>query len=453
MLGARRVVWMLLTALAGSWGCAGMPLAHVAGSTASSAISSDAAGKPASGKLASPSEAATKATASENKTPPAAIHDSQAMVDVLNQLQSLRDMDPAAYEQIKSDLQNTDPKLWPPMVQSFRAALAYRQRAAAPPPAPHALPPSKPIGHSLMPALAAAPAAATLAAPALNVQTTPQLGYAPMPASVAPPISTTTHHSPLTHSPLTHSPLTHSPLTTAASDLAWQQQLATAIRGLEQELSQSPNLSTGDRRQVYLRMMHLIAGSRDAALRPIPGLDAAEQEFWSQELFGLSKYLDIPAQPDRSRRAAEAARYLGEALPKLSQLASLAVKNIAFCSEVSSYGVLTRFDKNEFVPGQQVLLYAEVENLVSEATPKGHHTALSSSCQVFDARGQRVQEQEFPLTEEYCLNARRDFFIRYFLRMPEQIYDGPHTLQLTIEDTLGHKVAQSKIDFQIKRGK
>jgi hypothetical protein len=445
MSGIGRVVGIWLLALAAGWGCAAPLLTQ-------SEI------KPDLGQTLAPRQAAEPGAAAiaANQAAMPSTSDPQAWVEVFKQLQSLREMDPAAFEQLQADLQQTDPKLWPAMVQSFRAALAYRQRSQSQqvgnPVAEHRAPPIVPAATSPLPG------------PANRMDRVAPLPGAIQAAASSRPPSASPHTiaiqpnvpnaKPQAENPLAGSPQ-HSVVlaSTAAASDDWQQQLAAAAKALEQELNASPSLSTGDRRHVYLRLMHLAAGQCDAALRPIPGMEPAEQEFWSQQLFGLAKYLDIPSQPDRSRRAAEASRYLNDSLPKLAQLASLTVKNIAFCSEVSSYGVLTRFDKAEFQPGQQVLLYAEVENFVTESTPKGHHTALASSYQIFDSRGQRVQEHEFPLTEEFCLNPRRDFFVRYFLRLPDQIYEGQHTLQLTIEDTLGHKVGQAKIEFQVRRAK
>jgi hypothetical protein len=55
--------------------------------------------------------------------------------------------------------------------------------------------------------------------------------------------------------------------------------------------------------------------------------------------------------------------------------------------------------------------------------------------------------------EEYCANPRRDYFIAYeAIRLPAQIYDGRYTLKLSIEDTLGKKIGQSSLDFQVKQG-
>jgi hypothetical protein len=61
-----------------------------------------------------------------------------------------------------------------------------------------------------------------------------------------------------------------------------------------------------------------------------------------------------------------------------------------------------------------------------------------------------VADHDFTVTEEYCQNPRRDYFIGYQLRLPKRIYPGKHTLQLTIEDLKSHKVGQSSIDLSIK---
>jgi hypothetical protein len=231
----------------------------------------------------------------------------------------------------------------------------------------------------------------------------------------------------------------------------WRQPLEATIRSLEAALAESPGPADDDR-QVSLRLLYLLAGQRDKALKPLAGHDALAQEFWSRELYALSTYLDAQHISDRSRRAAEAALNHWEASNRLSQQGNLVVRNLAFCTEVMSYGVYTPFERLEFQPSQRVVLYAEVENFVSLATPRGHHTALKTSYQIFDSRGQKVEDHEFPLMEEHCRNQRRDFFIAYeAIRLPAQIYDGRYTLKLTVEDTLGKKVGQSSLDFQVKQ--
>ena len=164
----------------------------------------------------------------------------------------------------------------------------------------------------------------------------------------------------------------------------------------------------------------------------------------------MNAMLDVQRTGDVGRRAAEANLHLREASGRLAELAPLQVRNLNFCTEVISFGVFKKFEKNEFKPGQEVLLYAEIDNFVTESTSRGFHTAFKTRYQIHDSRGNRVDEIEFPLTEEYCQNARRDFFVRYLFNLPKQIFNGPYTLQLSIEDLTGRKIGQASIDFVVK---
>ncbi len=231
--------------------------------------------------------------------------------------------------------------------------------------------------------------------------------------------------------------------------LDWREHLDAAIAQLETENTEPPATTTAIGRHAALRLLYLADGRRDAALKPIAGIPPVQQDFWSKELFALTTYLDTERTADESRRAAAASVPLREAAARLGELATLSVHNLAFCSEVTSYGVYKKFPQYEFRAGQEVLLYAEVENFKSVQTEKGYHTSLKSSYEILDSRGARVDQKEFEITVEYCQNPRRDYFIRYFVWMPKRIYGGTYTLQLSIEDTQSQKIGQSSIDFTI----
>ena len=408
-----------------------------------------------SGEASQPAQAAIDSKSSE--TPPVRsaaskpdtesdASDAVAMSDFLAQLQTTGDLDPAAQNQLLEDLRQADPKLRPLLIQKFRASLDYRQRQQAA--AANAAPPQQSLPSQPLPSqpLNSQPPAA-----AAGIVQVSAAGSVP-PAALQPVAVVAAVAAPGTKTP----PGGVVPATAQAEvrpPTDWQQPLAATIRSLEEALRQAGN-SSGDDRQVQLRLLYLVAGRRDDALRPLAGKEPLEQEFWAKEVYGLSTWLDASRQPDRSQRATQAAVELQQASVKLAQLGLLVVRNLAFCTEVSSYGVYKRFDKAEFQPGEKVVLYAEVENFLSEATPQGYHTALKSSYQIFDTRGQKVDENEFPLMQEHCQNPRRDFFIAFDnLRLPQPMYDGQYTLKLSIEDTLGKKIGQSTIDFTVKTAK
>jgi hypothetical protein len=231
---------------------------------------------------------------------------------------------------------------------------------------------------------------------------------------------------------------------------SWPDRLDAAIKALESEARQSPQSSAELTRQARLRLLYLAGGRREDALRPIPSASPAMQDSWSQMIYGLATWMDTERLPDSSRRAAEARQQLVAAANRLGEIAPLLVRNVSFAENVRSYGDIVPFAKAEYTPGQEILLYAELENFKSEETPKGFHTQFRGSYEIFDARGQRVTAQELGKTEEYCRNHRRDFFLVYNFRLPKRIYSGRHTLQLTVEDLHGQKIGQSSLEFTVK---
>jgi len=230
----------------------------------------------------------------------------------------------------------------------------------------------------------------------------------------------------------------------------WQTHLEEAIGLLESEAGRSPQSDAESARQARLRMLYLLANRRDDALRPIRSLDPAMQEFWSKQLYGLATLVDPQLISESGRRRAQAKQHLEAAVAKLSESCPLVVRNLAFATEIELFGRYKPFEKYEFLPGQEVLLYAELENFETRETPRGFHTATRSSYQIFDSSGRRVAEHEFSPSEEYSPTARRDYFIGHQFTLPRQIFPGKHVLQLTVADLNSQKIGQSLIEFTVK---
>lgn len=413
--------------------------------------------------------------------------DAKALLDTLSELQASGAIDPETQQRMIEDLRQIDPALWPQLLQYYRSSMALRkksERAAAKEGASFAatnveveMPQSAaPASEGSREPLAAAPAAvaaapAETAAPAAAASAPELLAADPaateLVAQTAPrkaqPRSAATDKGSaaekqagpiklVTATVPAASDAAAAPAKAADQDDAnsWEEHLQAAVAKLE-GMTSEPAQSAGEAsRHAALRLLYLVCGRREDALTPIRGIPPGQQDFWSQELYGLSNYLDTERNPDSSRRAAEAVDRLREAAARLGEQATLAVKNLTFCTEVTSYGVYKPFGKDEFKAGQEVLLYAEVENFKSKQTDKGYQTALKSSYQILDPHGARVESQDFEVTEEHCHNVRRDFFMRYHIWMPKRIYSGRYTLQLTIEDTYSQKLGQSSLEFTIK---
>ena len=426
----------------------------------------------------SPSPGATEPSVAAET--PSGQPDPQTIREIVAEMERFGPLDPATRQELLTNLQQTSPQLWPLVSQQFRAALAYRRRTEERESAALAAGPGR-VGNSPQPGKSGEPGPdppkrqeIARLGPAEGAFLRDAAGPgrdAPLPpadrAARATDAPRGDPRQPEPGAPAEQSVRQSSPdrqladgpdrRVVAASYRPeslgdWRGQVLEAIRVLESNVCPSPQSPSEVAQHARLRMLYLITSRRNDALQPIPSLSPAMQDFWSKELYGLATLLDTELIAEPARRTAEAKRHLSEAVTRLGESSPLEVRNLAFVTEVESYGAFKPFEEYEFVPGQKVLLYAEVENFKSKETARGFHTALRSSYEIFDSRGQRVADHEFNANEECCRNPRRDYFIGYEFSLSKRIDPGKHVLQLTVADLNSQKIGQSSIEFTVKRG-
>jgi hypothetical protein len=392
-------------------------------------------------------------------------------------------LDPQQQDKLLEDLRQTDPALWPLMVKQVRAAVAYRRKSMdhGQTAASGAIRPVVPANE--LPKNVTNSAVAEEVPPqvlplgdreeivAAN-RSTGKLTPLPPPTNLAAgrraesakesPSKSTGTDEQVTRASFNcamnqnETPKNISPTGNASETppqkADWHDLMEQTIAALEAEMPDKPKTAEDLSNQARLRMLYAMAKRREDAVKPIAAAPPAMQDFWVKEVYGLSVLLDTERTPDAMSRAAEAKQHLSEAFTRIGEMAPLQVRNLSFCTKVQSYGCYTPFKKYEFLPNQEVLLYAEVDNFGIESTPKGYHTSLRSSYQILDKNGQRIADHANSTTEEYCQNPRRDFFIGYQIQMPPRINPGVYTLQLTIEDMKSQKVGQASVELTIKSG-
>jgi hypothetical protein len=386
----------------------------------------------------------------------------EAMASVLDQLQEIEAIDPAAKEELLSDLKAAKPENWPLIVQQFQSALAYRQQLAA----------KEKLASRAMPAPEGIQEQLAQMQKALSDQRTHQL--APQPATklkatafaarvadnqsaVAVDLSTP---EPTVSSPRTQqhtiTPAEHPVaikrvgyVTPEQEAAPWQDHLDRAIAELERSTLEPPGSTEDVQQHMRLRLLRQLAGQDEQALSPIVGASPAMQDYWSKQMFAIATFLDNQRQPDDKRRAAGSLLHLDQARAKLSELATLQIRNLTFVESVDGYGVYQQREATKFQPGQQVSLYGEIENFQSASTKTGHRTLLATSYEVVDLNGQRVDGREFPEVEDFCQNVRRDFHIQYGIDLPTRIYPGKYELRFVVTDRLSHKIGQASVPFEI----
>jgi hypothetical protein len=206
-------------------------------------------------------------------------------------------------------------------------------------------------------------------------------------------------------------------------------------------------------KQVHLRMLYLMSGQQERALQAIPGLDPADQEFWQHTFWGLADYFDVNSMPASADRATQTVAQMTNAVLRLQEKARLELRNVTFCYKISSFGNYEKYPRDEFSPGQEVLLYAEVANTHSEPVADGKFkTSLKSTLEIYrhGSQTELVDRIDLPETVDVCRTLRRDYFHSYQFTIPAKLALGPHVLKLTVEDQLSRRVGSYTLNFMVR---
>ncbi|MFG0290646.1 MAG: hypothetical protein ACF8CQ_20900 [Rhodopirellula sp. JB044] len=241
------------------------------------------------------------------------------------------------------------------------------------------------------------------------------------------------------------------PSTVTPSEMSDAELFDALVARLQKEV---PGESDADRhrRQVVARHLMVLSGDPDRAVDNLEGLSTEEQEYLRHQLLGLWTIIDPKGHPVPSRRFSSALPEIRKATGYLAAASdSLEVRSLEFCTEIESYGQIKPFPSRRFVPGQEVILYCEIENFVANRVDGGFETRLQGSYDLLDRNGHRVSSQTLPEDQQISKKLLRDYFIAYQMYLPDAIEPGNYQLRLTMEDIHGKKYGQATVDFQIKR--
>jgi len=127
----------------------------------------------------------------------------------------------------------------------------------------------------------------------------------------------------------------------------------------------------------------------------------------------------------------------------------LAVRNACFATRVQAWGVLDRFPEAHFRPGQELIVYFELDNLSSGRSAAGHTTCIDTSLALVAPDGTTVRDWSFEPIAETCASQRRDYFARYVIRLPEAATAGAFRLDIDVVDTLAGTTSRASLPLEI----
>ncbi|RLS57076.1 MAG: hypothetical protein DWH91_05240 [Planctomycetota bacterium] len=238
----------------------------------------------------------------------------------------------------------------------------------------------------------------------------------------------------------------------------WQDELQKLISVMEAEVARTAGDTLADeqahiQRQVYLRMLYLMAAQPEKAQLPITATDTPQQEFWTSVFWGMSNYFDESNAHDPVVRASLTSEQFQNALRHLQPQAKLQLHGLTFCQQIDGWGQYQPFERDEFEPGQPVLLYAEVQNFSSEMTPEGlFRTRIISQIEIvrLGAEPQVFDQEHLGEAEDLCRARRTDYCSSYRIELPTNLTPGQYELRLQVEDFLTQRTTHQSVGFRVR---
>lgn len=127
----------------------------------------------------------------------------------------------------------------------------------------------------------------------------------------------------------------------------------------------------------------------------------------------------------------------------------LLVQHPCFARRVEGWGVVERFEADRFQPGQDVIVYFELENLSTGESPAGRTTCIDTTLTLVDAAGATAHAWRFDPISETRPTVRRDYFARYVVRIPETAAPGRCRLEIAVTDVLAGSTRHATLPLDV----
>lgn len=312
----------------------------------------------------------------------------EAVDRAVARLTGVGELDPATQATLLSILENTNPQDWPAAIDAFTASLEMHR-----PPRPIAAPTPPP----LVTVAAVAPAA---------------------PDPLTFPVAATAHQAdPPAETPaaLVIEPA-RTPATDAVLDFPKPEPATLAIVEAarpvsEERFAAATTLPRGVLAPVFVA--EPVGAEEPLALEAVTG-DTEPAA------------IDVPASP------------------------TFAVRNACFVTRVRAWGAVDRFPEAVFRPGQDVIVYFELDAPTARHSTAGHTTSIDTLFRLVSTDGQQLGQWDFEPIDETCHAPRRDYFARYFLRIPETAPSGACRLEFVVTDLVTGCSTQAHLDLDVR---
>lgn len=199
------------------------------------------------------------------------------------------------------------------------------------------------------------------------------------------------------------------------------------------------------------RVLWVVAGDYARAREPL-NLVTAEQQAIASRFVEAQIVLRDAHAGDLGTAATAAMHELTGLQSALRELSDLSIPQVRVCSAVRGYGQYDAIDPPRFPAGSanEFVLYCEVRDFVSEKRSDGlFYTIFNLRTAIINRAGETVLSLKDDAIADRCRNERQDCFIPRLVRLPASLAPGSYVAKVTVEDTLGRKVAEARTTFEL----
>jgi hypothetical protein len=221
-----------------------------------------------------------------------------------------------------------------------------------------------------------------------------------------------------------------------------------AIEQLRYAIEQTPNGRTLSN-EMKLRMLEMLIGNKAEAAKLMQSADKTINDFMGNQVLGMAALLDDSIPDNRSRYISAAYRF-NEGLSELQKLCPIKLKNVTFVKDWLGYGQFI-LRPNEFHPGEEFLVYMELENPTVGKVSDGFEVSVAISYEIRDAHANVVVKQEGGKPAERSLSRKRDYCLSISGTLPASLPPGQYQLRINVTDLNDDSMqyAEEQISFRV----
>ena len=231
----------------------------------------------------------------------------------------------------------------------------------------------------------------------------------------------------------------------------WNEHLTQTLETLSNEVE----FNMDNANPCKLRLLRLLAGNIVQATEPINTISADAQLAFAAQMSAIEKMISLAEKnwdkangQQRIQLFRDCLSHLKEAVAAIASHAPLEVANLQACTEIRGFGQYTTAGKTQNT-NADVLLYCEIENLTNKKSSSKNdvrfETKIHGEVEIVDEKGKRIKLQEFPAIKDSSRRIRRDFFIYFPIRTPQE--PGNYKVIARIRDL--NRNATSEEDRQV----